>query len=133
MMTKSLTGYAVCVESDGNVTMRMPDSSHDMISTALYAMSLVSNVVNASLVTRFSVHLFPFLVTFPQECLLFPLHMYLDPQTKREAYAAVLRAPHPSVCSNSTGDPLPAVTLHNWSRPESPCGAEVNATQESTV
>ena len=130
-MTQILTGYPVCVESDGNVTVKMPDSSHDMISTALYSMSLVSNVVNASLVTRF---LFTYvLVTFSQECLLFPLHLYLDPQTKREAFAAVLRAPHPSVCSGSTGDSLPAVTLHDWSRPGSPCDAEVNATQESTV
>ena len=130
-MTQTLTGYTVCVENDGNVTMKMPDSSHDMISTALYAMSLVSNVVNASLVTRFLLtYVF---VTSSQECLLFPLHLYLDPQTKREAFAAVLRAPHPSVCSDSTGDPLPAVTLHDWSRPGSPCGAEVNATQESTV
>ena len=130
-MTQILTGYPVCVESDGNVTVKMPDSSHDMISTALYSMSLVSNVVNASLVTRF---LFTYvLVTFSQECLLFPLHLYLDPQTKREAFAAVLRAPHPTVCSGSTGDSLPAVTLHDWSRPGSPCDAEVNATQESTV
>ena len=130
-MTQILTGYPVCVESDGNVTVKMPDSSHDMISTALYSMSLVSNVVNASLVTRF---LFTYvLVTFSQECLLFPLHLYLDPQTKREAFAAVLRAPHPSVCSGSTGDSLPAVTLHDWSRPGSPCDADVNATQESTV
>ena len=130
-MAQTLSGYPVCVENDGNVTMKMPESSHDMISTALYTMSLVSNVVNASLVTRF--HLTYVLVIFPQECLLFPLHLYLDPQTKREAFASVLRASHPSVCSNSTGDPLPAVTLHNWSRPESPCGAELNATQESSV
>ena len=130
-MTQILTGYPVCVESDGNVTVKMPDSSHDMISTALYSMSLVSNVVNASLVTRF---LFTYvLVTFSQECLLFPLHLYLDPQTKREAFAAVLRSPHPTVCSGSTGDSLPAVTLHDWSRPGSPCDADVNATQESTV
>ena len=130
-MTQILTGYPVCVESDGNVTVKMPDSSHDMISTALYSMSLVSNVVNASLVTRL---LFTYvLVTFSQECLLFPLHLYLDPQTKREAFAAVLRSPNPTVCSGSTGDSLPAVTLHDWSRPGSPCDADVNATQESTV
>ena len=130
-MAQTLSGYPVCVENDGNVTMKMPESSHDMISTALYTMSLVSNVVNASLVTRFL--LTYVLMIFPQECLLFPLHLYLDPQTKREAFASVLRSSHPSVCSGSTGDSLPAVTLHDWSRPGSPCDADVNATQESTV
>ena len=46
----SATGYAVCVEDDGNISMSLPDSSHDMVATSLYAVSLVSNVVNASLV-----------------------------------------------------------------------------------
>ena len=47
----SATGYAICVEDDGNISMKMPGSSHDMIATSLYALTLVSNVINASLVT----------------------------------------------------------------------------------
>ena len=42
------------MESDGNITMRMPEASHDMIATALYSMSLVSNVINASLVAAYT-------------------------------------------------------------------------------
>ena len=47
----STTGYAICVEDDGSISMKMPGSSHDMIATSLYALALVSNVINASLVT----------------------------------------------------------------------------------
>ena len=117
------------MQNDGSIVMRMPEASHDMIATALYSMSLVSNVINASLVTAYTC----LLPLCPQECLLFPLHLYLDPSTKREAYAAVLRAPHPSACSDSAGEPLPAVTLHEWSRPGSPCDADPDATKESSL